>query len=96
MTAGALMLIAGCILAFMKLWLYAALLGAGAFGCLMGAINFKNWNDKEYDDIRWIVKKITRKIFAEKQKAERNLDEYIERIYSIRSGATGENTRHYL
>ncbi len=40
--AGVLMLLAGCIFAFMRLWLYAALLGAGAFGCLVGAMNFKN------------------------------------------------------
>ena len=44
--AGVLMLLAGCILAFMKLWLYAALLGVGALGCLTGAINFKNRNNK--------------------------------------------------
>lgn len=45
--AGVLMLLACGIFAFMKLWLYTALLGAGALGCLTGAINFKNRKDKE-------------------------------------------------
>ena len=39
------MLLAGCIFAFMKWWLYAALLGAGALGCLAGAVNFQKRND---------------------------------------------------
>ena len=43
--AGVLMLLAGVIFAFLKLWLYAALLAAGAFGCLTGAMNFKNKRD---------------------------------------------------
>ena len=41
-TAGILMLLAGGIFAFIKLWLYAAMLGAGALCCLAAAINFKN------------------------------------------------------
>jgi len=44
--AGALMLCAGGIFAFMRLWLYAALLGVGALGCLVGAINFKKRKDQ--------------------------------------------------
>lgn len=44
--AGILLLLAGCIFAFMKLWLYAALLGAGALCCLSGAMNFKKHSDK--------------------------------------------------
>ena len=36
------MLLAGGILGLLKPWLYAALLAAGAFGCLTGAMNFKN------------------------------------------------------
>ena len=43
--AGVLMLLAGVIFAFLKLWLYAALLAAGGFGCLIGAMNFKNKRD---------------------------------------------------
>ena len=31
---------AGVVFAFMKLWLYAVLLGVGALGCMVGAINF--------------------------------------------------------
>lgn len=45
--ASVLMVHAGGVFAFMKLWLYAALLGAGALGCMVGAINFKNLNDKK-------------------------------------------------
>lgn len=40
--SGILMLLAGGIFAFIKLWLYAAMLGAGALCCLAAAINFKN------------------------------------------------------
>ena len=39
--ASVLMLHAGGVFAFMKLWPYAALLGAGSLGCLMGAAGFK-------------------------------------------------------
>ena len=39
--AGVLMLLAGGIFALMRQWLYAALLGAGALGCIAGAINRK-------------------------------------------------------
>ena len=42
--AGVLLLLAGCIFAFMKLWFYAVLPGIGAFGCLIGALNFQNRN----------------------------------------------------
>ena len=45
--AGGLMLLAGGIFAFLKLWLYAALLAVGAFGCLIGAANFKSKRDGE-------------------------------------------------
>lgn len=45
--ASVLMVHAGGVFAFMKLWLYAALLGAGALGCMVGAINFKNLDDKK-------------------------------------------------
>lgn len=40
--AGVLMLLSGCIFGFMREWLYAALVWAGAFGCLVAALNFKN------------------------------------------------------
>ena len=39
--AGVLMLLAGGIFALQRLWLYAALLGAGAIGRIAGAINRK-------------------------------------------------------
>ena len=45
--AGVLMLLAGVIFAFLKLWLYAALLAVGAFGCLIGAMNFKDKKDED-------------------------------------------------
>ena len=45
--AGVLMLLAGIIFVFLKLWLYAALLAVGAFGCLIGALNFKNRKDSK-------------------------------------------------
>ena len=44
--AGILMLLAGAIFGFLDQWLYAALLWAGALGCLSAALNFKNWKDK--------------------------------------------------
>ena len=36
--AGALMLLAGGIFGFLKLWLYSALLAAGTSGCLIGVM----------------------------------------------------------
>ena len=45
--AGVLMLLAGIIFVFLKLWLYATLLAVGAFGCLIGALNFKNKKDED-------------------------------------------------
>ena len=44
--AGALMLIAGAIFGFLNQWLYAALILAGALGCLAAALNFKNRKNK--------------------------------------------------
>ena len=44
--ASVLMLHAGGVFAFMKLWPYAARLGAGSLGCLMGAAGFKNQKDE--------------------------------------------------
>ncbi len=45
--AGVLMLLAGRIFAFLRLWICAALLLAGAFGCLAGALGFRKWDGKE-------------------------------------------------
>ena len=45
--ASVLMVHAGGIFAFQKLWLCAALLGAGALGCIAGAISFKNLDGKK-------------------------------------------------
>ena len=42
LTAGILLLIAGGIFAILQVWLYTGLLWAGAFGCLMAALNFGN------------------------------------------------------
>ena len=42
LTAGILLLIAGVIFAILQVWLYTGLLWAGAFGCLMAALNFRN------------------------------------------------------
>lgn len=44
--AGALMLIAGAIFGFLNQWFCAALILAGAFGCLAAALNFKNRKNK--------------------------------------------------
>lgn len=42
-TAGILMLLAGALFGVTQQWLYAALIWIGAFGCLVGAVNFRNW-----------------------------------------------------
>ena len=44
--AGILMLLAGAIFGFLDQWLYAALIWAGALGCFVAALNFKNRKDK--------------------------------------------------
>lgn len=41
-TASILMLLSAGIFAFLGRWIYAALLGAGGFGCLAGALNFRS------------------------------------------------------
>lgn len=40
--AGILMLLPAAIFAILGSWIYAALLGAGGFGCLAGALNFRS------------------------------------------------------
>ena len=35
LTAGILLMIAGCIFGFIGQWIYAALVWAGAFGCIL-------------------------------------------------------------
>lgn len=45
-TAGLLMLIAGCIFGFVGQWIYAALVWLGTLGCSVAALNFKNQKDK--------------------------------------------------
>ena len=42
LAAAALLLMAGVIFAILQLWLYTGLLWAGAFGCLMAALNFRD------------------------------------------------------
>ena len=44
--AGILMLAAGALFGFLRQWIYAALTWAGAFGCLIAALSFKNWEEK--------------------------------------------------
>lgn len=41
LTAGILLLTAGCIFGLINQWIYAALVWAGAFGCCIAALNFK-------------------------------------------------------
>ena len=45
LTAGILLLIAGVIFAILQVWLYTGLLWAGTFGCLMAALNFRNFKN---------------------------------------------------
>lgn len=45
--AGVLMVSAGGIFAFMKLWLYAVLLDVGALGRIVGAIHFNSIDNKK-------------------------------------------------
>ena len=45
LTAGILLLIAGVIFAILQEWLYTGLLWAGTFGCLMAALNFRNFKN---------------------------------------------------
>lgn len=47
MGAGVLMAFAGVIFAFLKVYLYAALLGAGTAGCIAGAMNCNSLKEKE-------------------------------------------------
>ena len=47
LTAGILLMIAGCIFGLISQWLYAALVWVGAFGCCIAALNFKNQKEKE-------------------------------------------------
>ena len=42
LTIGILLLIAGVIFAILQVWPYTDLLWAGAFGCLMAALNFRD------------------------------------------------------
>ena len=42
LTVGILLLIAGVIFASLQVWPYTDLLWAGAFGCLMAALNFRD------------------------------------------------------
>ncbi len=44
--AGILMLLAGAIFGFLDQWLYAALIWAGALGCLAAVLNSRNRKDK--------------------------------------------------
>lgn len=47
LTAGILFMIVGCIFGFIGQWIYAALVWAGAFGCCIAALNYKNQKEKE-------------------------------------------------
>lgn len=45
--AGILMLLSGVIFGFTQQWIYAGLVWVGAFGCMVGALNFKKRKDKK-------------------------------------------------
>lgn len=47
LTAGILLMIAGCIFGFIGQWICTALVWVGAFGCCIAALNFKNRKEKE-------------------------------------------------
>ena len=47
LTAGILLMIAGCIFGFIGQWIFAALVWVGAFGCCIAALNYKNQKEKE-------------------------------------------------
>lgn len=47
LTAGILLMIAGCIFGFIGQWIYAVLVWVGVFGCCIAALNFKNQKEKE-------------------------------------------------
>lgn len=47
LTAGILLVIAGCIFGLISQWIYAALVWVGDFGCCIAAFNFKNQEGKE-------------------------------------------------
>lgn len=47
LTAGILLMIAGCIFGFISQWIYAVLVWVGALGCCIAALNFKNQKEKE-------------------------------------------------
>ena len=48
--AGVLMLLSGCIFGFTQQWICASLVWAGAFGCLIAALNLKNWKHRQNHD----------------------------------------------
>lgn len=50
LTAGILLMIAGCIFGFTRQWNYAALVWIGALYCCIAALNFKNQKNKEADN----------------------------------------------
>lgn len=47
MGSSILMAFAGVIFVFLKIYLYAALLGAGTAGCIAGAMNCNSLKEKE-------------------------------------------------
>lgn len=47
LAAAVLMLLAGAIFGFMRMWIYAAMLWVGAFCCAVAALNFKNGKNKK-------------------------------------------------
>lgn len=52
LTAGIMMVIAGCIFGLISQWIYAALVWVGTLGCCMAALNFRNRQKKEDDNER--------------------------------------------
>lgn len=47
MAASVLLLLSGVIFGFIRQWIYAALVFAGALGCLAAAVAFRNHEDSD-------------------------------------------------
>lgn len=47
LTAGILMILAGCLFGFINRWIYAAFVWVGAFCCFIAALNFINRGNEE-------------------------------------------------
>lgn len=64
LTAGILLLIAGVIFAILQVWLYTDLLWAGAFGCLMAALNFRDAETEKTAELMDNVSKLYEELIS--------------------------------